>query len=236
MDAALAADEVDRHDVRVMQLGGRLRLVLEALQLPGVERGGERQHLQGHAPAERELLGLVDDAHAAPADLADDAEVAELHREIREGFGWSSHGTGQRGPQGRCDAFDLLSKGEELGQLGGKGGMPSLVLVLFRSRARLGGFQIGRQNGVEFPLMRGSMNRFDWHGSGLAFCASCSRNRRSPRNMSPAAASLLRPRLSPTSASVMPLRWCSSTAWRWSSGSPARASARRSRCSLCMAC
>jgi hypothetical protein len=44
---------------------GRLGLVLEALQLPGVEGGGERQDLEGHPPAQGDLFGLVDDAHAA---------------------------------------------------------------------------------------------------------------------------------------------------------------------------
>ena len=35
------------------------------------------RHLQRHAPAQRQLDGLVDDAHAAAADLADDLEVAQ---------------------------------------------------------------------------------------------------------------------------------------------------------------
>ena len=80
VDAALAADGVDRHDVRVVQLRRRLGLVLEALQLPGVQRRRERQHLEGDAPAQRQLHRLVDDAHAAAADLADDAEIAERLR------------------------------------------------------------------------------------------------------------------------------------------------------------
>ena len=71
VDAALAADGEDRDDVRVVQLRRGLGLVLEPLQLARVERGREGQHLQGHAAAQRDLLGLVDDAHAAAADLAD---------------------------------------------------------------------------------------------------------------------------------------------------------------------
>ena len=78
MDAALAADGVDRDDVRVVQRGRRPRLVVEALQLPRVHRRRERQHLQGHAPAQRHLLRLVHHAHAAAAHLADQPEVAEL--------------------------------------------------------------------------------------------------------------------------------------------------------------
>ena len=56
---------------------GRLGFVAEALQLPRVHRGGERQHLERDAAAERNLLRFVDDAHAAAADFADQAEVAE---------------------------------------------------------------------------------------------------------------------------------------------------------------
>jgi hypothetical protein len=78
VDGALAADGVDVDDVRVVQRGGRPGLVVEALQLPRVQRSGEGQHLEGHAAAQRELFGLVDHAHAAAADLPDDAEVAEL--------------------------------------------------------------------------------------------------------------------------------------------------------------
>ncbi len=42
MNAALAAHAVDRDDIGVVQLGRRLRLVLETLQLSGVERRRER--------------------------------------------------------------------------------------------------------------------------------------------------------------------------------------------------
>ena len=34
--------------------------------------------LRRHVTAQRDLLGLVDDAHAALADLAEDAEIAKL--------------------------------------------------------------------------------------------------------------------------------------------------------------
>ncbi len=43
----------------------------------GVEERLPGQHLYGHVPAERLLKGLVDDAHAAAADLAEDAEIAQ---------------------------------------------------------------------------------------------------------------------------------------------------------------
>jgi hypothetical protein len=72
------ADTEDRHDVGVVQPGRRPRLALEAAQLLGVGEGVRRQDLEGHAPAERLLLGLVDDPHAAVADFTKDAEVAQL--------------------------------------------------------------------------------------------------------------------------------------------------------------
>ena len=60
------------------QLSLRRRVALKVLPLARVQGVGERKHLHGHAPPERELDGLVDDAHAAPADLAQDAIVADL--------------------------------------------------------------------------------------------------------------------------------------------------------------
>ena len=60
-----------------MQLAGRADFVAKAGQSPLVEHRGEGQHLQRDGPADGDLLGLVDDAHAAAAELADDAEVAQ---------------------------------------------------------------------------------------------------------------------------------------------------------------
>ena len=77
MNSAFAADGVHRDDVRVMELRRGLGLLPESLQMLGVERGRKRQDLQGHAASQRQLDGLVDDAHAAPADLAHDLEVAQ---------------------------------------------------------------------------------------------------------------------------------------------------------------
>jgi hypothetical protein len=77
MHAALAADAVDADDVRVFQNRSGLGFVLEALQLPLVQHRCKRQHLQGDLSAQRNLLRLVHYAHPAPADFAEDAEVAQ---------------------------------------------------------------------------------------------------------------------------------------------------------------
>ena len=71
------ADGEDRDDVGVMELGGGVGLALEALA--GLSRQAEAggQDLEGNAAIQRDLPGLVDDAHAAATDLADELEVAE---------------------------------------------------------------------------------------------------------------------------------------------------------------
>ncbi len=78
MDAALAADRVHRHDLLVLHVGRREGLGLEALEAPGVDGRGEREDLERDPPPQRDLLGLVDDPHPAPAHLAQEAKVAEL--------------------------------------------------------------------------------------------------------------------------------------------------------------
>jgi hypothetical protein len=67
--AGVFADLVDRHDVRVIQPGGRLRLQLEAAD--GARRGQAlaQDHLQGHGAVQRHLAGPEDDAHTAAGDL-----------------------------------------------------------------------------------------------------------------------------------------------------------------------
>ena len=49
----------------------------ESAGVARVKGGGLREHLQGHSPTKRDLLGFIDDRHAAAADLAEQAEIAE---------------------------------------------------------------------------------------------------------------------------------------------------------------
>jgi hypothetical protein len=71
------ADGVDRDDVGVVQLGGGLRLALEPLDRLLREPEPGRQDLEGDPAIQRQLAGLVDDAHPASADLAQQIEIAE---------------------------------------------------------------------------------------------------------------------------------------------------------------
>ena len=55
----------------------RTGLVLEPLQLAMVEHGRKGEHLQGHLPSQRNLLGLTHHPHPAATDLGKDAVVAQ---------------------------------------------------------------------------------------------------------------------------------------------------------------
>ena len=98
VDAALAADRVHRHDPLVLHVGRRQGLGLEALEAAGVDGRGERQDLERDPPPQRDLLGLVDDPHPAPAHLAQEAEVAEL-ADARRGYRPAHRACGRSGPR-----------------------------------------------------------------------------------------------------------------------------------------
>ena len=116
--AVLFADREHRHDVRMLHLGRGLGLVLEAADLLRVVPGGERQDLQRDAPPQRNLLRLVDDAHAAAADLAHQPEVADRLRQLR-------HAAGQRNRRRR-----LRRDRRRVEQLAGRSGSRAGVGIL----------------------------------------------------------------------------------------------------------
>ena len=70
MLAVVLADLVDRDDARVVEQGDGLGLVPEPAQLVVAGEQAGPDHLEGDGPVERDLAGLVDDAHAAAAQLA----------------------------------------------------------------------------------------------------------------------------------------------------------------------
>ncbi len=71
----------------MVQCGGSLGLDLESLKVASIERACERENLEGDAALERDLVGLVDDAHAAPADFAQQLVVAQA-AEPGDGIGY----------------------------------------------------------------------------------------------------------------------------------------------------
>ena len=68
--ALVLAEVVDRADVRMVQRRGGARFALEALDRAAascVSRAG--QELERDVPSEPQVLGAIDDAHPAAADL-----------------------------------------------------------------------------------------------------------------------------------------------------------------------
>ncbi len=80
--AVVFADLVDLDDVGMLQAGDRFGLGPEALQLLAARDGAAQDHLEGDQAFELGLLGLVDDAHAAAAQFADEG-VARDGRQRR---------------------------------------------------------------------------------------------------------------------------------------------------------
>ena len=122
--AVVLPEPVDRDDVRVVQLGGRLRLPLEPPPLGRVAEDRGRQQLDRDPPAERHLLGLVHDAHPAAPDLAEQAEVAQLgdRRGVRD-----LHG--QLGAGVRLGPLQLDQGGEQRPDVVGQVRVPVAVLL-----------------------------------------------------------------------------------------------------------
>jgi hypothetical protein len=62
----------------MVQMRGGLRFIAKALKLTRIDSAGKRQNLEGDAPAQRNLLRLIHDSHAAAADLTQQSIIAEL--------------------------------------------------------------------------------------------------------------------------------------------------------------
>ncbi len=68
-DALGLANRVDRHNVRMEQLAGRLGLALEPLADVLLERQFGRQHLDGDPALQLLVARAIDHAHAAPPNF-----------------------------------------------------------------------------------------------------------------------------------------------------------------------
>src|ERR1035438_7466354 len=83
IDSVRLAELEQRHDVRMQQLGQRLRLAGEAFGKRGVAPDARWQHLQRDDAVELFLGGFIDRAHA---DLADELDDLQLRERCRQPF------------------------------------------------------------------------------------------------------------------------------------------------------
>ncbi len=84
--AVLVVNFVNRADVRMVQRGGRLGLTLEASQRLRVSGDFIGKKLQGDKSVQGYVLGFVDNAHAAAAELIDDAVMRNCSADERLGI------------------------------------------------------------------------------------------------------------------------------------------------------
>ena len=75
------ASVVDRHDSRMVQGGGRARLLLEAAEIVVVGRKGRGQHLDRHRAGQLRVVRTIDAAHAAGAQQPEDLVAANPRRQ-----------------------------------------------------------------------------------------------------------------------------------------------------------
>ncbi len=141
VDAALAADGEDRHDIGVVQPSDGLGLAAEALHGFVIGSHTESQDLQGNAATEGSLLGLIDHAHAASTELAEDAELTQGGRLLG---GWP------------CGAMDELDAGQAGFELRGQLGMSGQQLVAVGSPA---GLELGHVTVQDAGNRRGRAGR-----------------------------------------------------------------------------
>ena len=96
------ADVIDLDDVGMPQAGHGLGFLAKALELlrPRVRPG--QDHLQGHEPIEPDLPGLVDDTHAAAAELAEDLVIGDHRRLARHGPAGLARGRSAAAGAGEC--------------------------------------------------------------------------------------------------------------------------------------
>ena len=141
MHSAIAAAGEDGHDVRMVQVGGRLGLVVEAGHLLAVQDRGKRQHFQCHAAVQRYLPGLIDHAHAAAADLPHNRVIAQLPL----GPLASRRPSGCGGPQGRGRPVDKIQTCQIGANRTGEIGMSGHKLFSVRGKTKFQFLQVALQ-------------------------------------------------------------------------------------------
>ena len=78
VDTVFTTDRVNRDDVLVVQAGGCVSLVLEALQPVIIPSSGHRQHFHGHSASQRYLFRLVHNPHSTTPDQPEQLIVPQL--------------------------------------------------------------------------------------------------------------------------------------------------------------
>ena len=100
VDVMCAIDVVDRDDVGMVQCRRGLGFVHEAPVTVAVGVNGGPEHFDGHRTIEPRVAGLVDDAHAALADLGGDFVWTEPRTGSERHSRWPFYASGASGTGG----------------------------------------------------------------------------------------------------------------------------------------
>ena len=124
----MLTDIVNRNDVRMIEAHDRLDFAVETLELGARGPAAGAEHLQGDAALHLDVLGQVDDAHAARPDLVQhpvgtDVLTAATRRRVQ--------GVAKRG----SDAMHVIEIDKEGLQGGGQVGMPGNPVSSIRAIA-----------------------------------------------------------------------------------------------------
>ena len=134
------ADLIDRHDARMLQVGGRLGFHLETADVGLRNQAAVADQLDGDRAVQAELPGLVDHAHAAASQLLQQFVVADV-ADSRSGRASL-----------RAERGELVLGGEQVPQLFGELGMPRQPGFPIGVLARVRRFQVGGDDLVEAVL------------------------------------------------------------------------------------
>ena len=122
--AVVLAPVEDRHDVRVRQVGGRLRLPAEPLDEGAVDGELGEEHLEGDRPVELEVHGPVHLGHAAAGDQMRELVAARIDARVVDrlhgarSLRWAAFGAGERR---RCVTARADRRGRGDRSRGGRG-------------------------------------------------------------------------------------------------------------------
>ena len=93
----------DLHDVGMLQQRDRSGFALETLQIVRAHVFAREEGLDGDEAVEGGLLRLVDDAHAAPADLIEDLVARQAERRFKSLVSLPTRARGDGMREGRCE-------------------------------------------------------------------------------------------------------------------------------------
>ena len=137
------AEFVNRHDERVLQLAGNLRLFDEAAHEIGPAAVMVEQHLDGQVAIENTIPAAQHRPHAAAADLLDEVVGA---KSIGSAVGWTKR---------RREAVESILVSEEGPHALGEMRMPYEKRVPIRDFAAIDGDEIVGQDGAQFAVVTG---------------------------------------------------------------------------------